>query len=191
MPRSIRKKKQELRTELQRQRDLLSPDTAAERSSRICSRILEMEPFRSAKVIHSYVPISHKNEVDTLPLILEAFERGKEVVVPKVAADNQLNHYRIEKLTDLETGKWGIPEPVRGTLVSPERFDLIFVPMLAGDIFKNRLGFGKGYYDRLLLKTKAVKIGLLFHFQLFETPIPTDVFDITMDLLVTEEAVIR
>lgn len=191
MPQSIRKQKQELRTELQRQRDRLSADIAAERSSRICSRILEMELFRTSKVIHSYVPIHQKNEVDTLPMIRGAFERGKEVVVPKVVANHQLDHYRIEKLGDLESGKWGIPEPVRGTLVSPERLDLIFVPMLAGDIFKNRLGFGRGYYDRLLLKTKAVKIGLLYHFQLFETPIPTDVFDIPMDLLVTEETIVR
>src|SRR5690625_6518998 len=178
MSQSIRKQKQELRTELQRQRDRLSPDIAVERSTRICSRILEMELFRTSKIIHSYVPIHQKNEVDTLPIIRGAFERGKEVVVPKVVANHQLDHYRIERLGDLETGKWGIPEPVRGTLVSPERLDLIFVPMLAGDIFKNRLGFGRGGYDRLLLKTKAVKIGRVYHFPLVENPLPTGVFGV-------------
>src|SRR5690625_3204455 len=191
MSQSIRKQKQELRTELQRQRDRLSPDIAVERSTRICSRILEMELFRTSKIIHSYVPIHQKNEVDTLPIIRGAFERGKEVVVPKVVANHQLDHYRIERLGDLETGKWGIPEPVRGTIVSPERLDLISVTMMAGDIFKHLLCFGSGYYDLLLLKTKAVIIGLLYHFQLFETPIPTDVFDIPMDLLVTEETIVR
>src|SRR5690625_7887591 len=128
MPQSIRKQKQELRTELQRQRDRLSADIAAERSSRICSRILEMELFRTAKVIHSYVPSHHKNEVDTLPMIRGAFERGKEVVVPKVVANHQLDRYRIEKLGDLERGKWGVPETARGTPVSPERRDRILGP---------------------------------------------------------------
>src|SRR5690625_8053406 len=112
MPHSIRRQKQELRTELQRQRAHLSADIASERSSRICSRILEMELFRTSKVIHSYVPIHHKNEVDTLPMIRGAFERGKEVVVPKVVANHQLDHYRIEKLGDLEIGRASCRESV-------------------------------------------------------------------------------
>lgn len=187
---SIQNKKKILRKELQKQRDHLPPEEVAERSLKISKRILEMELFHTAEVVHSYVPIARKKEVDSSLLIQKALDMGKKLVVPKVIAGNQLEHYRIESMADLVPNKWGIPEPVRGTPASLSDFDLIFVPMLAGDMQKNRLGFGKGFYDRLLVNTKAVKIGLLFHFQLFETPIPIDVFDIPLDMLVTDETVV-
>lgn len=191
MAESIQNKKQELRIELQKQRDLLLPEEAAKRSLKISKRIFEMDLFQSAGMIHSYVPIAHKNEVDTSQIIQKVLELGKNLVVPKMIARHQLEHYRINTVEDLEPNKWGIPEPVRGEPVSPADIDVIFVPMLAGDTLKNRLGFGRGFYDRLLIKTNAVKIGLLFHFQLFETPIPIDVFDVPLDMLVTDQTVVR
>lgn len=188
---STRNSKQKLRKELQKQRDLMTQDEVSERSLKITERIFELTQFQSAQVIHSYVPITSKNEVDSSLMMQKALEEGKRLVVPKVIAGNQLEHYQVESLDALVLNKWGIPEPAGGTRVSPSELDVIFVPMLAGDRFKNRLGFGKGFYDRLLIKTKAVKIGLLYHFQLFETLIPTEVFDIPLDMLVTDEAVVK
>src|SRR5690625_4536161 len=98
MPQSIRTQKQELRTELQRQRDRLSAHIAAERSSRICSRILEMELFRTSNVIHSYVPIHQQNELATLARIRDCRERGTDPVVPKVVPNDQVDHFWIERL---------------------------------------------------------------------------------------------
>lgn len=191
MAESIPNRKQELRKELQKQRDLLLSEEAAERSLKISTRILEMDLFQSAEVIHTYVPIVQKKEVDTTLIIYKVFELGKSLVVPKMVARHQLEHYRIDTLDDLKPNKWGIPEPVRGEAVSPADLDVIFVPMLAGDTLKNRLGFGRGFYDRLLIKTNAVKIGLLYHFQLFETPIPVERFDVPLDVLVTDQTVVR
>lgn len=188
---SIQNKKRKLRKEIQKQREALLPEEVAERSLKISEHIYDMDLFQSAEIIHSYVPIAHKNEVDTSFIIQKIFELEKILVVPKMIAGTQLEHYQVQRMTDLLPNKWGVPEPVRGKPVAPGELDLIFIPMVAGDTFKNRLGYGKGFYDRFLMKTRAIKIGLLYHFQLFEMPIPTDIFDITLDMLVTDQTVVR
>lgn len=188
---SVQRKKRELRLLQQKKRDALTAEEVSERSAKIGERVLELDMFQSAEIIHSYVPIAYKKEVDTRPLIQKILESDKTVVVPKMASETQLEHYQLRKLSDLIPNKWGIPEPAGGMLIAPTDMDLILVPMLAGDKSKNRLGYGKGFYDRLFLNTKAVKIGLLYHFQLLETPIPTGVFDIPLDILITDQTVVK
>ncbi len=93
---------------------------------------------------------------------------------------------------ELSIGSYGILEPrtekIRKTRV--EDIDLIIVPGVAFDKKGNRIGHGKGYYDRLLDKTNATKIGLAFEFQLLKE-IPTDKHDLPIDILITEKRIIK
>jgi 5-formyltetrahydrofolate cyclo-ligase len=119
-------------------------------------------------------------------------KHGKEVVVPKMKRSGKLSHFRIDSLDQLTENKWGVAEP-RGdkvNLVRPDRIDMVIVPMVSGDMHKNRLGYGKGYYDRFLEGVNAVKAGILFDVQLYQNELPTDSFDVKLDFLITESKIV-
>lgn len=182
--------KNDLRRYYLNQRSKLSAEAVRKKSKMATDRIIGSERFKNAEIIHSYIPIQNKNELDTLPIINYALTNKKTVVVPKVADDNRLGHYVIESLDDLKTNKWNIPEPVGGTKIEPRRLSLVIVPMVAGDRKKNRIGYGKGYYDRFLIGLKAFKIGVLFDCQLSDKYLPVEPFDVPLDRLVTESQII-
>ena len=82
--------------------------------------------------------------------------------------------------------QFGIPEPVGPVFEALEQVQMIVVPGVAFDHNKNRMGRGRGFYDRLLKSTpNAVKVGVAFSFQLFDT-IPTEPFDVPMDEVISE-----
>lgn len=111
---------------------------------------------------------------------------GKQVVVPKIMGDGKLEHFEINSLDELRENSLGVPEPLAGKKIFVDNLDLIVVPMVAGDRFKNRIGYGAGYYDRFLQNCPAPKIGLLFDCQLFDGTLPVEEFDIPLDILITE-----
>ena len=90
--------------------------------------------------------------------------KGKNLVVPKIAPKEQLQHYILEEDTLLQCNAYGIPEPVTGKLLNPQKIDVVFVPLLAFDTTGQRVGYGKGYYDRFLKSCKptVVSVGLSF-----------------------------
>lgn len=184
------KDKKDFRRYYLKERSKLSVEDVRLKSKMAADKVIASDVFGQAKVIHSYIPIKKKNELDTLPLIKIAFSQHKTVVVPKVSDNNTLEHFVIESLNDLSTNKWSIPEPVHGKKIDPGRLDLIIVPMVAGDFDKNRIGYGMGYYDRFLSGLKAFKTGLLFDCQLSDRKLPAESFDIPLDLLVTESQII-
>jgi 5-formyltetrahydrofolate cyclo-ligase len=125
-------------------------------------------------------------------MILESFYK-KNIVVPiSNKKDNTLTLSHLKSWEELSLGSYGILEPrtekIRKTNV--EDIDLIIVPGVAFDEKGNRLGHGKGFYDRLLKKTKATVIGLAFEFQILEN-IPTDKNDVPVDMIITEKRIIR
>lgn len=179
-------KKEKLRQFFLNTRLKLSQNSVQEKSEKILEKVTESIEFKKAKAIHTYIPIKKNNEVDTLPFVKACFESNKEVIVPKVAGDGLLNHIKISSADDLQLNNWGIPEPSVNTLFPILDINLVIVPMVAGDYFKNRLGYGKGYYDRFLYKCPAIKIGLLFDCQIYNKKLPAESFDIPLDILVTE-----
>lgn len=107
-------------------------------------------------------------------------------MLPVVEGEN-LSLQLYKGKASLKTGSFGILEPDETEKgIKP---DLIIVPGIAFDHQRNRLGRGKGYYDRLLSDTSIPTIGICFHFQLFDQ-IPTDIHDQKMSLIITDQKVI-
>ncbi len=148
---------------------------------------LALREFREAWVVHSYVGIK-ANEVRTDRILLETLRSGRRLVVPRVSGD-RLEHHEIHSLADLRAAPFGLlePDPMAPT-IEVEEIDLVAVPGVAFDRAGNRLGLGKGYYDRFLSGSRAVKAALLYSCQLVDE-VPVARHDVPMDLLITEDAV--
>lgn len=132
-------------------------------------------------------------EVQTAAFI-EKWGKRKKIVLP-VVDGNDLRMVAYKGPDSLRAGAYGILEPISGDRESSEsrtleeEIELIVVPGVAFDRRLNRLGRGKGYYDRLLSTLQARKVGICFDFQL-EDAIPTEPFDRKMDAILTEKETI-
>lgn len=150
------------------------------------TQCLENSPFfQQARTIALYHALP--GEVQTAAFI-EKWYPQKQLLLP-VVDGNELILCPYKGKDSLKKGRLGVLEPISDTKNSffPE---LIIVPGLAFDRQRNRLGRGKGYYDRLLATTPVPCIGLCFQFQLFEQ-IPTDPHDCKMSMIITEEEIIQ
>ncbi|MGI6219312.1 MAG: 5-formyltetrahydrofolate cyclo-ligase [Bacteroidaceae bacterium] len=143
---------------------------------------LEAHPFfREAQVVLLYCALPA--EVDLRPL-MERWAGRKEILLP-VTEDEGIRLRRYEGAERMRQGRYGIWEPVGpewdGAL---EQIDLVVVPGVAFDRGGNRLGHGKGYYDRFLKRLAARRIGVCFPFQLLDE-VPHDELDCRMDEVLT------
>lgn len=186
----IREQKNSLRKFYQQRRMQLSESQIASSNVSIFEKVISLEEFKEADTIHIYASMSERNEVDTFSIIDYALRKKKKVIVPVMMEAGKLKHCEIDSTKSLEKNSWGVPEPVNQKLLDEVNPDVIFVPMVAGDLQKNRLGYGKGYYDRFLAATKSVKAGLLFETQLSKKPIPVDYYDVPLDILITENRIL-
>lgn len=153
-------------------------------SEQIIKKLLSLNEFISAKKIFTY--ISTEREVDTTQ-ILEL--KNKEIFVPKILDKSMI----MTKYTpnNLIKNKFGIYEPQIYTSVKPNESDVIIVPALSVDREFNRLGYGGGYYDRFFMKNnQGIKIAIIPE-KLFTEKIKTDIYDIKMNILVTENNIYR
>lgn len=189
---SLKKDKGTLRQTFLARRQALTSEQLSAFNQHICQLLIEFISWDQIKVMHLYLPIPNKNEVDTHPIIdyVRANNTNVRIVVPKVApSSNILSHLLLTETTRLEANKWGIAEPVAGTPVPVEHIDLVLVPMLAFDKSGNRIGYGKGHYDRFLADCmpNTQKIGLSY----FEPvdKIEVEPTDIVMNVVVTPEEV--
>ena len=157
----------------------------------ILERVLSLEAYRRAKLVHTYVS-SKENEVDTRALICTCLNQGKRVAVPVVMPGTKtLAHALIDGLDQLVVGPWGLaqPDPAAATWLPAEaRIDLVVVPGLAFDRRGHRIGWGGGYYDRFLAQVQTVKIGLCYD-ELVLDCIPGEPHDVPVDLVVAETAI--
>jgi|HigsolmetaAR202D_1030399.scaffolds.fasta_scaffold00218_6 5,10-methenyltetrahydrofolate synthetase len=180
--------KKSLRANLVKLRNQL--DRRSERSERICARLIELDLFQQARAIHVYLAI--RSEVDTLLLINHALQLGKRVAVPVVVPQQPtLEHRWLEAaaLEQLSSGEFGTRHPPQAVPCDPNEIDLIIVPLLGFDRRCQRLGYGKGYYDRFLAHSSATAIGLGFAIQ--EVPeLPNEAHDIPLRAIVTEQEVL-
>jgi 5-formyltetrahydrofolate cyclo-ligase len=163
------------------------------RSQRVWERVAALSDYQRARVLLGYMAFD--GEVLTEGLIRQAMASGKQIVLPVVQADRrQLALYAIEDLEcDVAPGYHGIlePQPQRTRAVAPEALDLALVPGVAFDMRGGRLGFGAGFYDRLLgrLPREVPTVGLAFDFQI--TPrLPHQPHDVTLDAVVTDRRII-
>jgi 5-formyltetrahydrofolate cyclo-ligase len=158
-----------------------------EEAQAIRRNLTSLDCWRNARTILAYHPLAA--EIDLLSLLSE--EDYRMWIFPKVDGDSLSLHRWVPDASWL-TGPYGIrePDPERWPVVGVETIDLALIPALAFDRAGNRLGRGKGYYDRLLARSgfRALKIGIVT--ERFLLPgIPSEPHDIAMDLVVTESAV--
>lgn len=132
------------------------------------------EAVKNARIIMVYYSLP--DEVCTHSLINQLHEHGKTVLLPVVdGMDMVLKRYESDQM--LTTGKFNIKEPQGEVFIDYDKIDVALIPGMAFDKAGNRLGRGKGYYDRFLPRLKnAKRIGICFDFQMV-TQVPTDDFD--------------
>ena len=180
--------KSEIRGVILRKRGLIGAAGRAEKDSAIRDRLLATDAFRTAKAVVLYA--SFKSEAGTHELIAGRLKEGVKVILPRVEGED-LGLYEITDMDrDLRPGAMGIPEPsgdVRRADVNEA--DIIIVPGVAFDLQGGRLGYGKGYYDRLLARrrTNIPLAALAYEEQIWEEPLPLSSHDINMDCIVTEK----
>jgi len=186
----INQKKEELRQQLLEQRKSISEPEFYGASADIIEELKEQKEYQDAGIIHCYVSMNERREVETRALIKEMTARGRDVVVPVTDFESRtLTHLRLKSFSDLEENRWGVMEPRKGEEVTPEEIDLVIVPMVGGDEQCNRIGYGEGFYDRFLKEVRCPKIGLSFDVNIIEE-LPTENFDIPLDKIITEKRIL-
>jgi 5-formyltetrahydrofolate cyclo-ligase len=179
--------KASLRKQVAKARDGLSPEERRTKSREIGSRLFQLPEFIAASVILFFA--SFRSEVDTEPMIRQALAMGKRVVLPKVKG-KELALFEIKKVdTDVSAGAWGIPEPHEKNPITLESVDLIIVPGLAFDERGNRLGYGAGFYDKLLSSFTKTTAALAYEVQVV-SEVPAAKHDVPIHKIVTEKRTI-
>ena len=151
--------------------------------AKILESLLSQPFFKEAKTVMTYV--SYNDEPDTLALIDVLLEDKKRVCSPVCFENSEMKAFAFESKTALKSSYMGILEPLQDEFVAPEEIDLVIVPMCAFNERGHRIGYGKGFYDRYLPKTKAIKCGICF--EELKTDFKEDMLDSPLDYIITEK----
>jgi 5-formyltetrahydrofolate cyclo-ligase len=176
-----------LREKLKKLRDQVDPGFAESASQGVWNILNKLAEFHKAKGIGAFA--STPNEINTYPILEGSLELGKNLYLPKVVPDkNHFDFYLVHNFKNLAPGPFGILEPSGHKPADWEEIDLVLVPGLAFDLTGHRLGFGKGYYDRVLplLKKSTLTVGLGYSFQIVEK-IPAESHDIPIKAVLSEK----
>ncbi len=178
--------KKELRIKYKKLRQNLSKNDVDEMSIAIANQVLKMDIW-SKTYYHIFLPIETQKEVNTEFILHLLQGKDKEIIISKSDFETrEMTHFLLTDNTKINKNQYNIPEPIDGIEVPVSKIDIVFVPLLAYDKIGNRVGYGKGFYDKFLsnCKSETIKIGLSF----FESEeIISDVFqnDIELDYCVT------
>ena len=169
----------------------IAPEVRIEKSKKACQNFIGTELYDSASVIMVFLSLPH--EVDTTPIILDAWQKGKTIAVPKVSW--QQRHMIPIELKSLEAGltigTYGIRNPSTGVPVPLDDIDIVIAPGLGFDKDGGRIGRGGGYYDRFFTtkNLRAMKVGLAFSEQVVNE-VPMMEHDQKLEMLVTDTEVV-
>ncbi|MBA01168.1 MAG: 5-formyltetrahydrofolate cyclo-ligase [Chloroflexi bacterium] len=189
MKTTLFQQKQILRKKALRVRNAISKIDQKKYSEKILKLLLSMPVLQSSSSIHTYV--SKDSEVMTHQLIYTLLERNINVICPRIQKHNELGHSTISSFNDFKKNKLGILEPKEELpSFSINDLDVIIVPGLAFTRTGNRIGYGGGFYDRFLIKTNAISIGLAFDKQVINK-LPHNKDDSILDYIVTEKEIIK
>ena len=185
--------KVKMREKYKLMRDSIHQSDVMSKSLAIVDRLVGTDVYQQAEWLFSYV--SYGSEVDTITLLETALKQGKKVAVPILTntGKNIMAFCRIENISELQSGHFGIPEPVfkEEKVVIPNKKTLMIVPGIAFDVNGYRLGQGGGYYDRYLADhDRLANYGLAYEQQIVDR-IMINGYDIRMDGLVTESNVYK
>ena len=184
---NLHEQKKQLRTELKRRRSELPKNKRTEMTRHIIKFLHEIDEFNQAKSIFCY--ISYLSEVETSSLIKLFLEQDLALAVPKIIGKSEMIAAPLTYLSDLEPDKMGILTP-KSNQAAPGPFDIAITPGVGFTETGNRLGYGRGYYDRWFSNNKVkTKIGIAFEAQVVEE-LPIEETDMPLDILITEERII-
>ena len=156
---------------------------------KILKKILAHPLFKKAKLILFYLPI--QGEVDLSALLNAKLTTKKTFVLPRTKTATKLDLHAIKNLTQTKKGRFNIPEPLQSLpKIKPQDIDLILAPGVVFAKNGHRIGYGKGFYDRLLKKTTCPKIGIAYDFQIVNN-IAGQPHDVPMDMIITEKRTLK
>jgi 5-formyltetrahydrofolate cyclo-ligase len=156
--------KKEARKKLKEARKQLSLNEIEEKSLAIANQLLSLDIWNNT-YFHIFLPIEEQKEVNTEFILNILQAKDKEIVISKSDFETRaMSHFLLTDNTKIKKNEYNIPEPMNGLPVPVEMIDVVFVPLLAYDKQGNRVGYGKGFYDKFLSECKpnVVKIGLSF-----------------------------
>jgi 5-formyltetrahydrofolate cyclo-ligase len=186
--------KTRLRKEMLARRRALTPDQVRQRSFAAVERVRALDEFSRAAEVLAYMAFD--NEVETAGLVAELWGRGARVLLPRClpGRPGEMELACPTGPSQLTAGAYGIPEPDPGVCPGVEDFspDLALIPGLAFDRLGRRLGFGKGYYDRLLAcgMGSALLVGLAYDFQVVDR-LPAAPHDAPVHMIASDTETIR
>ena len=182
--------KAKLRSEKLLERLNHHPTEKKKKDEQILQKLLMLPEFQHARTVLLYLPIH--GEVDLRELFARKNHKlNKKFILPRVKDEKTLHLYHVSNLDEVEVGRYKIMEPkTHLKQANPEEIDLAIVPGIVFAENGHRIGYGKGFYDRLLKKINTPKIGVAYHFQIVEN-IPGEVHDTPMDMIITEQKTIQ
>lgn len=187
--------KTELRRQFLSQRKALPKDGVEFKSQQICQLFLGQEWVKPKSTIHTFLPISRQNEVNTWPIVHRLWQEFPQVQVAVSVTDTeayQLTHYVLTPDSILVENRWKIPEPLAegALLISTQTIDIVLVPLLAFDQTGHRVGYGAGFYDRFLADCRpdCLKIGVSLFAPIAQID-DTDETDIALDVCITPDKI--
>ena len=164
-------------------RNRLNHPEIAKKSKTIQEFVIKSKEFETAKVVGTYYALG--SEVTTELIIKRAKILGKKIALPRVEED-KITFYELSSTKSLIRSRFGILEPSPYEQMSD--IDIVIVPGIAFDKKGNRLGYGMGFYDRLLSCKRTFSIGLAYSFQLLEN-LPHDKYDKRLDAIASEDGI--
>ena len=143
--------------------------------------------------LHAYIPKPDSKEPDPAPLVdwMQFRDPGLRMVYASINdADWSMKHFLFDENSAFRMNQFGIPEPTTGIELEPTQLDAVIIPLLAFDVNGNRVGYGKGYYDRFLANCRedVLKIGLSYFPPVYSID-DIENFDKKLDFCITPESV--
>ncbi len=182
--------KKDLRTTYKTKRNHLSIEQIDDLSMQIANQLLVL-PIWEHLYYHLFLTIETQKEIQTENILHILHAKDKEVVISKSDFTSlEMTNYLLTDNTKIKVNSYNIPEPVDGIEVPNTKLNVVFIPLLAFDTNGNRVGYGKGFYDRMLEKCTpdTIKIGISF-FEASEIIDDVSVNDIKLDYCVTPEKI--
>ncbi|MGH8616822.1 MAG: 5-formyltetrahydrofolate cyclo-ligase [Burkholderiales bacterium] len=187
---ALRAQKKTLRTHILAARDALAPAARAAAGARALERVTALDAWRSARCVMAY--LSFGSELDTTGFVRDTLARGARLALPRINADTgEIDPLAVaDPARETVPGKWGLrePDPARCAAVALADIDFVLLPGVAFTVNGKRLGYGRGYYDRLIARFPArpVLVAAAFEVQILPD-LPTGPADQRADLIVTEK----
>ena len=172
-----------LRNQIKSQRLSLSKSEVISLSKQVENLLFTLDFIREKSNFFIYNSI--KNEVETNGIISTLTALGKTVAFPLISGDNLIS--AIPKSSEFVLDRFGCKTPAYYTVM--KSVDVAVIPLLACDENKNRVGYGKGYYDRFLKDKNCIKIGLAYDFQVIDSLTPNP-WDVPLDIIITPTRII-